>query len=72
MNDKKGRFRLADESPLFQLLVSVALIIGVGTALSIVLLVGGLLVTGTSLSQFSLTDESNDGIVIYYLAIQDL
>ena len=72
MDDKKGRFRLADESPLFQLLVSVALIIGVGTALSIILLVGGLLVTGTSLSQFSLTDESNAGLVRYYLAIQDL
>jgi membrane protease YdiL (CAAX protease family) len=76
MNKNTGHFRLYNEAPLYQIFVSLLIIVGVGFTLIIILLIAGLLISGTDLS---VLDKSSAALSIsdiafmkYLLIVQDI
>ncbi len=76
MGDKKRHFKLSAESPLYQLFVSLMIIMGVGITLSIILSLAGMMIFGSDLTvlEKSKTALSNKdfGFLRYLLIIQDI
>lgn len=72
----RRRFNLANESALYQLFVSICIIMGVGFALSTVLTVAGILLSGGNLSMVMNPDgifkDNNISFVRYMLVVQDV
>ena len=50
MSDKQNRFTLSGKSPLYQIFVSLLIIVGVGFTLSIILISAGMLIFGANFS----------------------
>jgi hypothetical protein len=76
MNDKKRLFRLFRESPLYQLFVSIIIVVGVGLTLSLILVVAGIFIFDSNLTVLEKptgTLSNNDlGFLRYLLIIQDI
>jgi membrane protease YdiL (CAAX protease family) len=76
MSDKLNLFRLFGKSPLYQILVSLLIIIGVGFTLSIIFIPSGMLVFGSDISILENTSGAmNDNKIAflrYLLIIQDV
>jgi membrane protease YdiL (CAAX protease family) len=76
MIDSKGHFRLYNESPLYQLLISVLIISGVGMVLILVFSIAGMLIFHSSLSDLekvlSGLKDNEIQFLRYLLIIQDL
>jgi uncharacterized protein len=76
MSDKKRLFNLAGESPLYQLFVSLMIIIGVGTVLSAILSLAGALIFGFDLTVLEKSGtaliNNDNGFQKYLLIIQDI
>ena len=75
MNKNTGRFKLYNEAPLYQIFISLLIIVGVGFTLTIILLIAGLLISGID---FSVLDKSAAALSIrdiafmkYLLIVQD-
>jgi hypothetical protein len=72
MSDKQNRFNLYGKSPLYQVFVSLLIIVGVGFTLSIILIPAGMLVFGANLSMLenpSGAISDNDFAFLKYLLI---
>ena len=72
MSDKQNRFNLYGKSPLYQIFVSLLIIVGVGFTLSIILIPAGMLVFGANLSMLenpSGAISDNDFAFLKYLLI---
>jgi len=76
MNDNRRSFNLYKESPLYQLFVSVLIVLGVGGTLSILLILAGVWLSGSELSVLlnsAISPAAGDTIFIRYLLIvQDI
>jgi hypothetical protein len=76
MGDKQRHFKLYNESPLYQLFVSLLIIMGVGITLSIILILAGTMIFGSDLTVLEKSTEAlrnNDvGFLKYILIIQDI
>ncbi|MGD0757244.1 MAG: CPBP family intramembrane glutamic endopeptidase [Bacteroidales bacterium] len=76
MSDKKRHFALSDESPLFQLFVSLLITIGVGSTLFIVFAIAGKIISGCDLTilekSTSLLSDKDFRFLRYLLIIQDI
>lgn len=76
MSDKLNRFRLSGKSPLYQIFVSLLIIVGIGFSLSIILIPAGMLVFGANISILenpSGAISDNDFAFLRYLLImQDI
>ena len=76
MDDKQSRFRLYRESPLYQLFVSLLIILVLGSALFAILILPGKLIFGADLSvlEKSVTALTNNDFAFlrYLLIIQDV
>jgi uncharacterized protein len=76
MGDKQRLFKLYNESPLYQLFVSLSIIMGVGITLSIILTLAGTMIFGSDLTVLEKSTETlrnNDvGFLKYILIIQDI
>jgi membrane protease YdiL (CAAX protease family) len=76
MSDKQRLFKLYKESPLYQLFVSIVIVIGVGFALFLLLVIAGIFIFGSSptvLEKPSGTLSNNDILFLrYLLIIQDI
>ena len=75
MNDKPRLFNLSDQKPLFQLFVALGIIVLIGSALTLVLIMPGLLIFNSDLSVLSKQSEilSADDLnfIRYLLIVQD-
>jgi membrane protease YdiL (CAAX protease family) len=76
MNKNISRFKLYNEAPLYQIFVSLLIIVGVGLTLTIILLIAGLVISGID---FSVLDKSAADLSIsdiafmkYLLIVQDI
>jgi len=72
MSDKLNRFRLSGKSPLYQIFVSLLIIVGIGFSLSIILIPAGMLVFGANISILenpSGAISDNDFAFLRYLLI---
>lgn len=76
MNKNSGRFKLYNEAPLYQIFVSLVIIVGVGLTLTIILLIAGLFISGID---FSVLDKpaaslsiSDIAFMKYLLIVQDI
>jgi membrane protease YdiL (CAAX protease family) len=76
MNKNTGRFNLYNEAPLYQIFVSLLIILGVGFTLTIILLIAGLIISGIDLSvldkpavSLSISDIA---FMKYLLIVQDI
>ena len=76
MNKNSGRFNLYNEAPLYQIFVSLLIIVGVGFTFTIILLIAGLFISGIDFSvldkpaaSFSLRDIA---FMKYLLIVQDI
>jgi uncharacterized protein len=76
MNNNKGSFKLYNQSPLFQIVVSLMIIMGIGMALSLILLFAGKLIFSSDLNVFQQSASSmgnNDlAFMRYILILQDI
>jgi membrane protease YdiL (CAAX protease family) len=76
MGDKQRHFKLYNESPLYQLFVSLLIIMGVGITLSIILILAGTMIFGSDLTVLEKSTEalrnSDVGFLKYILIIQDI
>jgi CAAX protease family protein len=76
MKDKKGLFRLHDETPVYQFFASIVIIIGIGLSLMLLLVLAGSAVFHSDLNSLNKTASSfsNKDILFlrYILIIQDL
>ncbi len=76
MKDKKGLFRLHDESPVYQLLASIVVIIVVGLSLMLVLVLAGTLIFHADMNSLDKTASTFSGQDIaflrYLLIVQDI
>ena len=76
MGDKQSRFRLYRESPLYQLFVSLLIIIFIGSALYTILILPGKLIFGADLSilekPVTALSDSDFGFLRYLFIIQDI
>jgi uncharacterized protein len=76
MSDKKRHFALSDESPLFQLFVSLLITIGVGSTLFIVFAIAGKMISGSDLTvlekSVSVLSDKDFIFLRYLLIIQDI
>ena len=76
MNDSNNRFKLHNKSPVFQLFVSLLIIMGVGLTLSVILILAGMLFFGSDLAVLEKAAselKSNDyAFLRYILIIQDI
>src|SRR5664279_3129694 len=75
MKDNKGRFKLYSEKPVFQLFVSLLIILGVGGILSAILNLVGIFFAGGDLSTLTKPVASiavrNINLLRYFLIVQD-
>jgi uncharacterized protein len=76
MNGNRSSFNFNRESPLYQLLISILIIFGVGGALSVVLILAGIWVSGEGLSVLlhsaAYPGADDAGFVRYLLIVQDI
>jgi membrane protease YdiL (CAAX protease family) len=76
MGDKQSRFRLYRGSPIYQLFVSLLIIIGIGFTLSIILILAGMLIFGADLTVLekpaAAISDNDFAFLRYLLIIQDL
>jgi uncharacterized protein len=76
MNDKPRLFNMGNESPVYQLFVSLMIIAGVGFVLAFILAIAGVFISGSDLSALSstsaLTDVKNINLLRYLLIVQDV
>jgi membrane protease YdiL (CAAX protease family) len=76
MNKNTGRFNLYNEAPLYQIFVSLLIILGVGFALLIILLIAGMIVSGSDLSVLTKPavslSISDIAFMKYLLIVQDI
>jgi len=76
MNNNIRRFNLYDESPLFQIFISLIIILGIGMALVLILLFAGQLIFSSDLNVFQKTASAlkyNDlAFMRYILIVQDV
>ena len=76
MGDKQRLFKLSGESPLYQLFVSLMIIMGVGITLSVMLVLAGMLIFGSDLTVLEKSgtalSNNNLGFLRYLLIIQDI
>jgi uncharacterized protein len=76
MGDNFSRFKIYQESPLYQFLVSIIIVVGVGVTLSIILILAGTLIFGSDLNILNKSDtylNSNDlSFLKYILVTQDI
>ncbi|HEX7492768.1 MAG TPA: CPBP family intramembrane glutamic endopeptidase [Bacteroidales bacterium] len=76
MSDILNLFRLSGKSPLYQIFVSLLIIVGVGFTLSIILIPAGMLVFGANLSILenpsSAMSDNDFAFLKYLLIIQDI
>ena len=76
MINNKERFKLYNESPLYQLFVSIMIITVTGIVLSVIFILAGILVSGNDysvLNKLSGSQDNNEvGFIRYLLIIQDI
>ena len=76
MGDKQSRFGLSRESPIYQLFVSLMIILGVGFTLSIILILAGKLIFGADLAVLekpvAAISDNDFAFLRYLLIIQDV
>jgi membrane protease YdiL (CAAX protease family) len=76
MNKNSGGFKLYNEAPLYQIFVSILIILGVGGVMSIVLILAGGWISGAELSVFlnsATSPETNHiGFMRYLIIVQDI
>lgn len=76
MNNNKRSFKLYNQSPLFQLFVSLMIVLGIGMAISLILLFAGKLIFSSDLNVFQKSASALGGndldFVRYILILQDI
>ena len=76
MNDKPALFKLSKQKPLYQMVVALLVIVGVGMTLSFILIMAGKLVSGNDLSVLSgsttALSPKDVAFLRYLLIIQDV
>jgi uncharacterized protein len=76
MPDKQSHFRLYNESPVYQLFVSILIVVGVGMASMIIFILAGLLIFGSDLSVLEKSgaalSSADSGFLKYLLIIQEI
>jgi len=76
MVDKQSRFRLYRGSPIYQLFVSLLIIMGIGLTLSIILILAGMLIFGADLTVLekpvAAISDNDFAFLRYLLIIQDV
>lgn len=76
MRDNNSRFELYRKSPLYQLFISLMIIIGIGLTLTIILSIPGKLIFGSDLTVFTksttVLSENDFAFLRYILIIQDI
>ena len=76
MPDKKSHFKLYNESPAYQLFVSILVVAGVGIVSMIILIIAGIVIFGSDLSVLEKSgaalSNTDSGFLRYLLIIQDI
>jgi uncharacterized protein len=76
MTDKRRILNLYEESPLFQAFVALLIVLGVGMALSVILLIAGMIIFASDLTVFeksvSLMRDNDIAFLRYILIMQDI
>ena len=76
MPDKQSHFKLYNESPAYQLFVSILVVAGVGIVSMIILIIAGIVIFGSDLSVLEKSgaalSNTDSGFLRYLLIIQDI
>ena len=76
MPDKRSHFKLYNESPAYQLFVSILVVAGVGIVSMIILIIAGIVIFGSDLSVLEKSgaalSNTDSGFLRYLLIIQDI